>query len=63
MNRLFLPTGSVYASNDKNEIKELFEKRLMLENQVKQDNIRDVSAMIIKCKIKRINKERDFPLL
>ena len=35
----------------------------MLENQVKQDNIRDVSAMIIKCKIKRINKERDFPLL
>lgn len=63
MNRLFLPTGNVYASNNEEEIKELFEKRLMLENQIIEDNNRNVSAMIIKCKIKRINKERDFPLL
>ena len=63
MNRLFLPTGNVYASNNEDEIKELFEKRLMLEDQIVEDNDRDVSAMIIKCKIKRINKERDFPLL
>ena len=62
MNRLYLPTGELYGSNNEEEIKELFENKLMLENQIEPDN-RYVSAMIIKCKIKRINKERDFPLL
>ena len=62
MSRLYLPTGKVYASNDKEEIKLIY-KCLMDEDQVIISDKKFVSAMIIKCKIIKVGKNRTFPLL
>lgn len=62
MNRLYLPTGRVYCSTDENEIKELFNKKLMKEEQI-EPNERDVSYMIIHFKVEDIGIKRSFPLL
>ena len=62
MSRLYLPTGKVYASNDKEEIKLIY-KCLMDEKQVIHTEKKFVSAMIIKCKIIKVGKNRTFPLL
>lgn len=62
MNRLYLPTGRVYCSTDENEIKELFNKKLMKEEQI-EPNERDVSYMIIHFKVEDVGIKRSFPLL
>ena len=62
MSRLYLPKGKVFGCKDKEQIKLIY-KCLMDENQVVKTNTKFISAMIIKCKILKVGKNRSFPLL
>ena len=62
MSRLYLPKGKVFGSKDKDEIKLIY-KCLMDEDQIIKTNDKFISAMIIKCKIIKVGKNRSFPLL
>lgn len=62
MSRLYLPKGQVYGCKDKNQIKIIY-KCLMDEDQVIKSSTKFISAMIIKCKILKVGKNRSFPLL
>ena len=62
MSRLYLPKGKIYGCKDKEQIKLIY-KCLMDENQVIKTSTKFISAMIIKCKILKVGKNRSFPLL
>lgn len=63
MKRLYLPTGECYCCNESENVKYLFESKLMKEDQIYSDIDRDISFMIIHVKILKVNKKRKFPLL
>lgn len=63
MHRLYLPTGDIEYSNDIEEIKDMFYNKLMNEEQTERSLYKNISAMILKVKIIKINKERKFPLI
>lgn len=63
MSRLYLPKGDLYCTDDPTEVADIFHNKLMYEDQIEITSKRDVSAMILKVKVLKVGKERDFPLL
>ena len=63
MSRLYLPKGDLYCTDDPTEVADIFYNKLMYEDQIEITSKRDVSAMILKVKVLKVGKERDFPLL
>lgn len=63
MSRLYLPKGDLYCSDNPVEVADIFYNKLMFEDQIEITSKRDVSAMILKVKVLKVGKERDFPLL
>lgn len=63
MSRLYLPKGDLYCSDNPAEVADIFYNKLMYEHQIEITSKRDVSAMILRIKVLKVGKERDFPLL
>ena len=63
MSRLYLPKGDLYCTDNPAEVADIFYNKLMYEDQIEITTKRDVSAMILKVKVLKVGKERDFPLL
>lgn len=63
MSRLYLPKGDLYCTDNPAEVTDIFYNKLMYEDQIEITSKRDVSAMILKVKVLKVGKDRDFPLL